>query len=55
MEEMVLGGATIESMYGDICDETIVNLDFNQTYNQLLSIAHSGNFTENWIPSGWLD
>lgn len=55
MEEMILEAAKIESTYGELCDETIINADFNQTYNQLLSISHSINSTDNWIPSSWLD
>ncbi|XP_067933373.1 MAGUK p55 subfamily member 7-like isoform X1 [Watersipora subatra] len=55
VEEMVLGAAMIESVYSQAYDETIINTEFNQSYNQLISISRSVNSTENWIPSSWLD
>ena len=54
MEDMVLSSARLESHYRKLCDEVIINTDYNHTYNQLISICNSTNTDDKWVPASWL-
>lgn len=50
---MVLGSAKIESLFSELCDEVIINTDFNTSYKQLVTLCQRVYSEENWIPTSW--